>query len=72
MQEGAGWYQITGKPGSPDQNRHITKVPMRSTSPTLLSHCLTLHKKDQDQYLQWRIAPRGARGIQESEIIHKI
>ena len=37
-----------------------------------LAHCLTLDKKDQDQYLHWRIAPRGARGIQESEIIHKI
>ena len=29
-----------------------------------LPHCLTLDKKDQDQYLHWRIAPRGARGIQ--------
>ena len=37
-----------------------------------LAHCLTLDKKDQDQYLHWRIAPMGARGIQESEIIQKI
>ena len=36
-----------------------------------LAHCLTLDKKDQDQYIHWRIAPRGARGIQESEIIQK-
>ena len=35
-----------------------------------VAHCLILDKKDQDQYLHWRIAPRGARGIQESEIIH--